>query len=99
MTLAAAGAHALTPAELTPQEQLKYAALKGDKTAADNFMITRDYVRKAKAVVDGKGSAMTFPDEPDQFDAKYLFPGESKILQKAVQMAISAFIDSRSAVA
>ncbi|MFI5345065.1 MAG: hypothetical protein ACHQ51_01710 [Elusimicrobiota bacterium] len=99
LTLAASNARALTPAELTPQEQQRYATLKSDKTAADNFMITRDYIRKAKAVVEGKGSAMAFPDQPDEFDSKYLFPGESKVLQKAIQMAISAFIDSRSTTA
>ena len=95
LSLAASGARALTPAELNPQEQQRYAALKSDKAAAESFLVTRDYVRKAKAVVEGKGSAMAFPDEPDQFDAKYLFPGESKTLQKAIQLAISAFIDSR----
>ena len=96
MAFAATGAHALKRSDLTPKEEQRYATLAADTTAAENFLITREYVRQADAVVTGKSPAIGLPDEPDQFEAKYLFPGESKMIQKAVVKAISAFIDSRA---
>lgn len=95
-SLAVAGAHALVPSQLTPAEQERYAALKDDPDAAAKFLITREYVRQGKAVVDGTLTAARMPDEPDEFDAQYLFPGETNMLKKAVQKALAAYIDSKS---
>ena len=99
LSLAVSRAQALTAEELTPQEQQRYATLNNDATAQQSYLITRDYVRKAKAVVGGQLAAISMPDEPDEFNAKFLFPGESKTLKSAIQKALSAYIDSRSRTA
>ena len=92
-------AQALTAAELTPKERQRYSSLSGE--AANDFLITRDYVHKAYDVVAGRLAPASFPDEPDEFKPSYLFPGDAKTpgdlktLNTAIKMSLSAYIDSR----
>jgi hypothetical protein len=51
--------------------------------------ITRDYVTKAKIVAAGKIDAMCFPDQPDDFDVKYLLNDEANIIDKAVTLSVA----------
>lgn len=96
LSFSSARAQSLSPSQLTPQEQKRYEAIKGDPAAAESFLVTRDYVRKAQAIVKGQMAAATLPDEPDQFESKYLFPGESATLKQAIRLALAAYIDSRA---
>jgi hypothetical protein len=96
LSLASVPAAALTPDQLkTSTEQQRYAALKGDKTEQANYLITRDYVYKAHDVVTGKLKPDKMPDEPDEYESKYLLPGDALTLRTAIKLALTAYIDSQ----
>lgn len=51
MLVIAGNVSALTPNDLTTAERTKYEALKSSTEAAESFLATRAYVRKAAAIV------------------------------------------------
>jgi hypothetical protein len=93
-------ASAMSPSDLKPtlsaDESARYESLKSDSAKAQSFLITRDYVRKCKAVVDGAADPNSLPDQPDEFDDHYTSSDERKMMSKAIQLAISAFIEEKT---
>jgi hypothetical protein len=91
---------AMSPSDLKPtmsaEESARYETLKSDSVKAQSFLITRDYVRKCKAVVDHTVDPNSLPDQPDEFDDHYTSSDERKMMSKAIILAISAFIDARA---
>lgn len=97
-----AKAGALSPADLpTAEERTRYEQLAAtNKADADAYLATRDYVRKAKAVVEGNGKgALEFPGKPKNFASKYLAPdgSEKDVINAAVKLSIQAMSESRYA--
>ncbi|HEX4048820.1 MAG TPA: hypothetical protein VH309_13335 [Elusimicrobiota bacterium] len=93
----AAKAHALQPGDLSPaltaQESKYYQGIQSDPTASQNFLITRDYARKAKFVTDHPkdiNAAANLPDKPLGFSARYLLPGEATMINDALSLSIIA---------
>lgn len=92
---AASAAPALTPQSLRPamtqEEQEYYDTIKNDPKTAQNFLITRDYVRKAQAVKSGKMSPLSFPSQrPAGFSVDYLLPDDPGVINDALGMYLSA---------
>lgn len=94
LAVLAAPAAALTPDQLTSDEQTAYQKVKGDPTSAQNFLATRDFVRKARAVVSGSSRATEMPRKPSGFDERYLLPGDSDAIDQAVIKGVSALAGS-----
>jgi hypothetical protein len=91
----ATAAFALSPSDLNPamtsQESTYYDTIKADPTAAQSFLITRDYVRKAQAVVDGSLAPISFPPrKPAGFTVKYLLPDDPSVINTALGMYLVA---------
>ena len=84
----------LSPSDLKPpmtkEERTYYDSIKADAPAEQSFLTTRNHVRKARAVVNGSLSALSFPDQPLGYSGKYLLSGESKLVRKAVDMHSTA---------
>jgi hypothetical protein len=89
---ASAARAALTSAQLTSAEKQTYAGLKNDGAAAQSFLITREYLRECRKVVEGSLSPGQLPFEPDGFDPNYVSPAEQKIVDKAINMNIAAML-------
>lgn len=51
---------------------------------------TRDYVSKAKAVVDGHLDPIKLPSKPKGFSNKYVTPNEKTIIDDAVTKSVAA---------
>ena len=88
---------ALSPADLKPamtsDESSYYETIKGDPAAAQSFLVTRDYVRKAQAVVDGALPPLSFPaKKPHGFTAKYLLPDDPAVINNALGMYDTAIM-------
>ncbi len=81
----------------TAEERAKYKKLAAtDKAEAESYLATRDYVRKAKAVVDGGGKgAKDFPSKPKGFGSRHLSAdGKDKAaINAAVQLSIQAIAE------
>lgn len=76
--------------EMTPVEQQYYNTIKGNATPAQNFLITRDYVRKAQAVVSGEASPSSFPaKKPFGFSVTYLLPDDASTINTALGMYLT----------
>jgi hypothetical protein len=90
LAASAASAAALTPGDLSPQEQQLYATFKANPTSAQNFLITRDYVHQAQATVSNPSNAASFPDKPAGFSVRYLLPGDKDIINQAVSLSVAA---------
>ncbi len=90
----AAPALALSPGQLTPQEQQVYRSVASNPRQAAAFLATRDYVRKAQSVLNGDLPALKLPDKPRNFEDRYLFPGEADMVNKAVAQALFAMMDA-----
>lgn len=91
----AAFAAALSPGDLRPgltaAEQKFYATLQDDPDAAQSFLVTRDYVRKAQAVKSGALSPLSFPAEkPDGFNVAYLQPNDPSVINIAMGKFLAA---------
>jgi hypothetical protein len=85
---------ALSVGDLNAAEQKQYQAIT-DAKDKDSFLITRDYVRKAQAVVDDKAPALTFPGKPKGFRSKFISSDEKDIINEAVVKSIEAMSNSR----
>ncbi len=71
-------------------EQQYYDSIKGNATAAQNFLITREYVRKAQAVVAGSLPAASFPaQKPSGFSVAYLLPDDPSTINTALGMYLA----------
>lgn len=95
----ATAAAALAPNELKPafsaDEQSFYATLSG--ADAQNFLITRKYVRQAQAVVDGKMNPLSFPaKKPAGFTVAYLLPDDPTVINNALGMYLTAKYSGQS---
>ena len=93
-------AAALTGNDLpTPEERTRYEQLLAtNKTEAGNYLITRDYVRRAKEIVDSGGEgARQFPGKPKGFSSQYLSLGDKDKINEAVKLSIEALAESRYA--
>ncbi|MDE2489312.1 MAG: hypothetical protein KGM24_00585 [Elusimicrobia bacterium] len=84
---------ALTPAQLTASEQRTYQTLRSNPTAAQRFLVTRDYLRDCQKVVDHKMNALMLKYEPDDFDPSYVNNAEQRIVDKAITMNIAAMFN------
>ena len=93
--LAAAPALALSPSDLKPamtaEESDYYDTIKADPSAAQSFLVTRDYVRKAQAVVSGSLPPLSFPGKrPAGFTVDYLLPDDPSTINEALGMYLAA---------
>lgn len=83
----------------TPEERAKYEQLLTvDKAEAESYLITRNYVRMAKAVVDSDGvGALEFPGKPKGFAKRHLSAdGKDKdTINAAVMLSIEALAKAR----
>jgi len=93
----AASAAALEPGDLKPaltsQESKYYESIKADPNVAQNFLATREYVRKAKYVADhpdDSAAAARLPDKPAGFTVRYLLAGEANVINTAISLNILA---------
>jgi hypothetical protein len=91
---AAASAAALSPGDLTPEEQGVYATVKSNPAAAQNFLVTREYVRQARAVVGNPAAAASFPAQPKGFSTRYLLAGDKDAINEAVSLSVAAMAKS-----
>ena len=90
----------LSPKTLsTKAERAKYQTLAAtDQGEADSYLITRDYLQKARAVVDGKGKgALQFPSAPRGYGLRHLSSDgkEVAVIQEAQKLSIAALSESR----
>ena len=95
--VAATGAMAMSPSDLKPpmtsEESDYYETIKSDPVASQGFLVTRDYVRKAQSVIDGKTKPIDFPAEkPVGYSLAYLLPEDSETINKATGMALQALM-------
>jgi len=93
-------AAALSGSDLpTPEERAKYEQLLAtNKADAANYLITRDYVRRAREVVESGGAgARNFPGKPKGFSSQYLSANDKDKINEAVKLSIEAMAESRYA--
>lgn len=82
--------------QVPPNERAKYAEmLKINPTSAKQYLITREYVSQCRQVVANSKLAIDLPDEPDNFNSRYVSSDDSRMMKKAIQMALSAYIDKK----
>ncbi|MBI2789461.1 MAG: hypothetical protein HYX59_12325 [Elusimicrobia bacterium] len=83
----------------TPEERARYEQLLAvDKAEAESYLITRNYVRMAKAIVDSDGvGALDFPGKPKGFAKRHLSAdGKDKdTINAAVMLSIKALSKAR----
>ncbi len=79
----------LSPSQLTDTERSSFQKLS-DQTAQKAFLITRAYLRICEKVVAHQMPALELPVQPDEYQGKYVSPGE----QKQVDAAQMAYIKS-----
>lgn len=89
-----ASAHALTPAQLNPDEQKVYQGLKNDAGAAKNYLDTRGFLRECQKVAAGKLAPIKLPRQPGNYDTQYVTDAEQEIVDDAVMKYVSARINS-----
>jgi hypothetical protein len=79
-----------------PNERAVYAEmLKTNPTAAKEYLITREYMSQCRQVVANPKLAIDLPDEPDDFNSHYVSKDESKMMKKAIIMALGAYINKK----
>src|SRR5258708_38872788 len=66
--------------------------LKKTPTAAKEYLATREYVSTGRQVVANPKLAIDLPDEPDDFNSRYVTKDEQKIMKEAIQKALTAYI-------
>lgn len=89
-------ASALTPRNLNPQELARYETIKSDPRAAESFLATRDYVRKAAAVVAAprnKRLALELK-RPKSFNERFLLAGDAEKINAAVELSLNALAET-----
>ncbi len=91
--LACSVAYALTPADLTPQEAAVYKTLANDQQAEKSYLVSRDFLRSARAVENKTLPALQMPRQPADYDAKYLSADEQKTVEHAIIMYIAALLN------
>ena len=92
--------HSVYAASLKPQvppnERATYVEmLKTNPTAAKEYLITREYVSQCRQVVANPKLAIDLPDEPDDFNSRYVSRDDSKMMKKAITMALGAYINKK----
>jgi hypothetical protein len=90
-------AMAMSPADLKPpmtsDERDYYETIKSDPATAQSFLVTRDYVRKAQALVEGKITATDFPaTKPSGYSLQYLLPEDSETVNNAMGIKLQALM-------
>jgi hypothetical protein len=89
-----ASARALTPAQLTPDEQTVYDGLKNDPDAAKNYLATRGFLKLCEQVAARKLAAIKLPRQPANYDTQYVTDEEQAVVDQAVLKYVSARINS-----
>jgi hypothetical protein len=91
-----ASAFALTEADLSQPEKQLLSTLKQDSSPVDvaSFLLTRNYVRQAKAALNDSAAALNFHSRPKGFNASYLLAGDEDTINKAVSANIAAMASS-----
>ena len=92
----AGSAAALTPEQLTPAEKKVYATLTKNPTAAQRYLVTRDYLRKCEAILADPSKALTLPVQPGKLDDRYLTADERAHVDEAVDLNVGALIGTSS---
>jgi hypothetical protein len=69
--------------------------LKSNPTAAKEYLTTREYVSACRQVVANPKIAIDLPDEPDDFNYRYVSSDERKMMNQAVKLALSAYIEKK----
>lgn len=81
----------LRPALTNAEQKFYQQKLQSDPTAAENFLITREYVRKAQAVQAGTLSPLSFPPEkPAGFNVAYLQANDPSVINSALGKFLAA---------
>ncbi len=82
--------------QVPPNERAVYdEMLKTNPTAAKAYLVTREYVSACRQVVANPKIAIDLPDEPDDFNSRYVSQDEIKMMKKAITLALSAYIDKK----
>ena len=83
-------------AQVPPNERATYEEmLKTNPAAAKEYLITREYVSQCRQVVENPNLANDLPDEPDDFNSRYVSKDEGKMMKKAIQLALTAYIEKK----
>ena len=83
-------------AQVPPNERATYEEmLKTNPTAAKEYLVTREYVSQCRQVVENPNLASDLPDEPDDFNSRYVSRDEGKMMKKAIQSALTAYIEKK----
>ena len=78
-----APAQTISPSEMTKVELDFYQTLSGQE--AEDFIVTRSYVRLAQQEIDHKLPPLKFPArKPDGFSVKYLLPDDPSVINRAL---------------
>lgn len=91
LTAALVGAAASAGAVLSPAEKQVYQGLAPD--AQKSYSDTREYLHTAQYIVKNPKSALTFPDQPKDFDPTYVSKDEQATIDKALDLNIAAMIN------
>src|SRR5258708_20065438 len=79
--------------QVPPDERAVYEEmLKNNPTAAKEYLATREYVSTGRQVVANPKLALALPDEPADFNSRYVTKDEQKIMKEAIQKALTAYI-------
>lgn len=90
-------ASALTPSELTAEEQAKFKLVQSNPAASESFLQTRGYVHLARKIVAEPGNVEQAKSlrVPKKYDAKYLFLADDlTIINKAIDISLDAVTSS-----
>jgi hypothetical protein len=92
--------HSVYAAPLEPQvppdeRAVHVEMMKTNPTAAKEYLVTREYVSVCRQVVANPKNAIDLPDEPENFNSRYTSGDERKMMTKAIQMALSGYIDKK----
>jgi hypothetical protein len=92
--------HVVSAASLKPQvpaaERAVYLDMqKADPATAKKYLATREYVSQCQQVVANPKLAIDAPDEPDDFDQKYITKAEVKIITDAARLGLAAYVQKK----
>ncbi|MSU46088.1 MAG: hypothetical protein EXS42_02900 [Lacunisphaera sp.] len=93
-------AAAISPKSLpTEAERAKYQVMAAtEQSEAESYLVTRNYLRKARAVVDGQGKgALNFSTQPRGYGLRHLSADgkEVAVISEALKLSIAAMSESR----
>jgi len=87
---------ALLEPQVPQQERAIYVnMLKTNRTAAQAYLATREYLSLCRQVVANPERALDLVPEPDTYNVQYVTSAEQTIVDKAITMNIAAMMRRR----